>query len=289
MNADSSKVAFITGAAAGIGAGLSEYFFRKGYSLFLVDLDADALSLKADDLRKSGGLATQKIITHCADLVAEEGGQNFLMDVVNTFLGQFNRLDVLINNAGITHRSLALETSLSVTKKIMNLDFFVPVELTQLLMPILVKTGKAYEPTKIINLGSMAGWLPVLARSSYCAAKSALHQYFETFRTENSHQPVQVLMVYPSFLATDIEKNALNGNGESANHARSTVGVVHTVPWMIKKIDKALQTKKHRLFPDSLINLASIFYRLLPSLFLYFMERKFSSEFNIQNPKNENK
>lgn len=270
------KTALITGAADGLGWGLAKAFLEQGYHLFLIDRDANQLHTRQRILEKSKASDEQKVEILVADLLAADAMET----IVTAFNTQFSQLDVLINNAGITHRSLATDTSIDVTKRVMSLDYLVPVELTQRLLSPLEKAGNTSGKASIINLGSMAGWMPVLGRSGYCAAKSALHQYFETFRAENAHRPLHVLMVYPSFLATSIEENAMGADGQPAAHARSTTGKVHSVDWMVAKIMDAYQQKQERLFPNKPIMLASIFYRLWPSLFLKSMRRKFAAELN---------
>jgi len=279
---NSPPVALITGAAAGLGSGLARHFYDQGYQLFLVDRDSTALQQRLTELHQISNKnhGQQKVIGHCVDLISPYGDP--IAELVAVYKQHFTSLAVLVNNAGITHRSLALSTNINVTQRVMQLDFLVPVALTQQLMPMLLTFGRRSNlPATILNVGSMAGWMPVMARSSYCAAKSALHQYFETLRAELSQQPIHILMVYPSFLATDIEKNALSGDGRMAQHARSTIGVVHSVDWMVAKIAVALQKRRARLFPNRTIALASIVYRLFPSLFLRVMYRKFAQELNV--------
>lgn len=274
---NNEKVVLITGAANGLGWGLSKAFHNLGYSLFLVDWDQSALIVRLNHLHNQ---PKQRVETLAIDLLEDDASTT----VFEHFGSCFSQLNVLINNAGITHRSLAAETELAVTQKIMQLDYIVPVALTLKFAPLLKRTGSQNDPSRIINLGSMAGWMPVLGRSGYCAAKSALHQYFETFRAENTHRPIEILMVYPSFLATDIEKNALNGQGSKAAHARSTTGAIHSVDWMVERILTAYHKRQSRLFPNKSIALASLIYRLMPTLFLTMMKRKFSSELSSASP-----
>ena len=122
--------------------------------------------------------------------------------------------------------------------------------------------------------------MPVLGRAGYCAAKSALHQFFEVMRCEVKQHGVSILMVYPSFLDTPIEVNALGANGERATHARSLVGALGNAEDVAKAIVKAHQQGKKRLFPDKFTWVASVLYKLLPDVFLRSMSKKFSSELN---------
>ncbi|WP_067522732.1 SDR family NAD(P)-dependent oxidoreductase [Endozoicomonas ascidiicola] len=267
------KVALITGAANGLGWALSQQYWQAGYHLFMVDLDQDGLEGRQQELVVSGR-GDQTAIVCAIDLLQPDAIENIEKKVNQ----HFDQLHVLINNAGITHRSLAQKTHNDVVAKVMELDYLIPVKLTQQLLDTLQSSGNKKEPATIINIGSMAGWLPVMARAGYCAAKSALHQYFETLRAETSHLPVDILMIYPSFLATDIEKNALAGDGKPARHARSTIGNINSAEWMAEKIQKAHLSGRHRLFPDKTIMLASLLYRLLPGVYLKLMGRKFKSE-----------
>lgn len=269
-----TPVALITGAASGLGWGMAQHYHQQGYDLLLVDRDRPMLDNKKQALDGQQTTSQQRVVTLCIDLLSIDA----VGAVVDQLQQSFGRLSLLINNAGITHRSPADATDFSVTEKVMSLDFMVPVALTQRCLPLLQTQCDQHRPATIINLGSMAGWMPVMGRSSYCAAKGALHQYFETLRAEISHSGIHILMVYPSFLATDIEKNALSGNGQAAAHARSTVGKIHSVDWMIAKIASAHTRKQDRLFPNRIISLASLFYRLMPSLFLRMMRRRFSVE-----------
>ncbi|WP_419536373.1 SDR family NAD(P)-dependent oxidoreductase [Endozoicomonas sp.] len=271
-----APVALITGAANGLGWALSQQFWQAGYSLCLVDLDQQGLEARKAFLLEMSS-STQKIELCAVNLLESDA----IECIKGTLSRHFTSLDVLVNNAGITHRSLARETSIDVIEKVMALDFLVPVKLTQQLFEQLANSGSRKKPTTIINIGSMAGWMPVMARSGYCAAKSALHQYFETLRAETAHLPLNILMVYPSFLATDIEKNALAGNGQKATHARSTIGNIQSAEWMAKQIIHACHSGKSRLFPSKAILLASLFYRWFPGIYLRMMSRKFKSELSI--------
>lgn len=267
--------ALVTGAASGIGLALSNYLAGKGYDLYMVDVNADALNRQAAQLQMA--YPGQHLHAYTCDLSCPEA----ITDLIEQIKSDTNYLNVLVNNAGITHRSLAMQTDIVVTQKVMQVDFLAPVQLTHGLHTLLVAGVPKFNAT-VINVGSMAGWMPVMARSSYCAAKSALHQYFETLRAEWQDDNIGLLMVYPSFLATEIERNALSGTGRRASHARSTVGRVQTVEWLVARIDEALEKGAQRLFADRFINLASVLYRLCPRWYLRMMRRRFVTELDYR-------
>lgn len=258
------RVAVITGAASGLGLEMARQL-SADYRLFLIDLNKDQLQQHRRELPDA-----ELFVCDLSDPAAIE-------QLLQAIKRQQPDIALLINNAGITHRSLAEITRPEVSEKVMAVDYFAPVRLTQGLLPLLKQSR-----SKVVNIGSMAGWMPVLARAGYCAAKAALHQYFEVFRAEVRQYGISVLMVYPSFLDTPIEQNALGGDGGKTAHARSTVGKIRSATWMVRGIIQAIHSDRERLFPDRFTTLSSILYRLQPRLFLSLMSRQFAHELRVK-------
>lgn len=265
----SEKVFVVTGAAGGLGwATVEELASRYPARFALIDVNEEALRQRADELHERGVDAQ----IFCADLSSESA----VVELVNQLSAKYQRVDLLVNNAGITHRSLSSQTSNAVIRRVMAVDYHAPVELAQGLLPQLRAANGC-----VVNISSMAGWMPVLGRAGYCAAKSALHQYFETFREEVRDEGVRVLMVYPSFVATGIENNALSGDGGRAQHKQSTIGQVRSAPWMAGKIVDALAQGKERLFPRDKTLLGAYLYKLMPRLFMKQMVKNFRVELDV--------
>ncbi|UTA46876.1 SDR family NAD(P)-dependent oxidoreductase [Simiduia sp. 21SJ11W-1] len=261
MNASAKRVALVTGAASGLGWALCQQL-APHCRLLMTDINAQLLTERA---------ATLGARAQAADITTTEG-QAVLLGCLQSDFGQ---LDYLINCAGITHRSLAANTRPCVFRKVMAVDYQAPVELSLQCLPLLKQSRG-----KIVNISSMAGWMPVLARAGYCAAKSAMNQFFETLRCEIKRDGIRVLMVYPSFLDTPIETNALGGDGNKARHRRSMIGKMRSPEWMAVRIWAAMQTEQERLFPDGFTRMASLLYALAPAFFLKRMSQKFASELN---------
>lgn len=263
------NVVVITGAASGLGWALAQRFFTRGDRLVLVDCNADLLLQRESELNRRDQGGTARVQSFVLDLT-DAAALAALADALRLYSPQ---IDVLVNNAGITHRSPVIHTTPVVLHRVMHVDYHAVVNLTLALYPQIEAAQGS-----IINIGSMAGWMPVPGRAAYCAAKSALHQFFETFRAEVRARGVKVLMVYPSFLDTPIEKNALGADGKPATHGRSTVGQVRSAEWMAACIVSALEKKKERLFPDLFSAFAAILYRLWPTFFHRQIQRRFASE-----------
>lgn len=257
-------VTLITGAASGLGWAMAQHWYRAGHCLVLADIDADALLRRQKELGDDNRVHIVTVdVTHTADLER----------LVRETEATYGRLDLLVNNAGITHRSLAASTKPDVFRKVMAVDWQGPVELTQLALPLLERSKG-----QIVCIGSMAGWMPVPGRAGYCAAKSALTQFFEVLRLELEPKGIHLLMVYPSFLDTPIEQSALGADGNRATHARSTVGSMASADDIAQLIAKALVSRKPWLLPDRISRFGSLLWRIAPLLYLRVVRRKFAGD-----------
>ncbi len=257
--------ALITGAASGLGLALARVMFTRGYGVILVDRDSERLEAVVAGFARCD---PERVTGHALDLTDHQQLAGLLASIT-----ELDRLDVLVNNAGITHRSLAERTDPKVFRAVMAVDWQAPVELTLGCLPKLRASGGS-----IVNIGSMAGWMPVIGRAGYCSAKAALAQFFEVLRAECGAGGPHVLMVYPSFLSTPIERNALGFDGRPARHARSSVGRIRSAEWMAERIMVALARRRRRLFPDRFTLLSSLLWRIAPDLYLRLMSRRFASD-----------
>lgn len=255
--------ALITGAASGLGWALARLYHAQGYGLLLTDINASGLATRVAEL------GAERVVGLAGDITDATLHQQLLQ----TCRERFGRLDVLINNAGITHRSPTLQTDPAVFRKVMAVDYQAPVELTLSALPLLRQSRG-----QIIAIGSMAGWMPVLGRAGYCAAKSALGQFFEVLRAEVRRDGIGMLLVYPSFLDTPIDLNALGADGKPAGHARSTIGRIRGADWMAGQILQAQSQGRERLFPERSSWLASLLWRIAPGLYYRKMSARFAAE-----------
>ncbi len=256
-------VTLITGAANGLGWALARACYARGDQLMLSDIDDTSLAARCAELDFS------RVLTLAGDITATLTQQ----ELVEQCRQRFGRLDLLINNAGITHRSPATRTDPAVFRKVMAVDYQAPVELTLAALPLLRESRG-----RVVTIGSMAGWMPVLGRAGYCAAKGAVSQFFEVLRAEIALDGIHLLLVYPSFLDTSIERHALGADGRPAGHPRSTIGQVRSADWMAGQILLALSKRRERLFPDRGSRLASLLWRLWPAFYYRQMSRRFAGE-----------
>ncbi len=200
------QVVWITGASSGIGAALARAFARRGAKLILSARREERLRALADELARAGGLSRADIAVLPFDVTDETA----LPAVVDKAIAAFGRIDALINNAGISQRSLAWETDFPVYRRIMEVDFFAPARLTLLVLPHMRARGSGL----IVATSSVAGKVGVQLRTAYCAAKHAVMGFFDALRAELAGDGIRVATIVPGFIRTEIGRHALTGSGE---------------------------------------------------------------------------
>lgn len=193
------RVCWVTGASSGIGRALAEVLSAEGARLILSGRRADALAAVA---------AGRDALV----LPFEATDHEALPAVVERALGWAGQIDLLVNNAGISQRSPAEATQFEVYRRLMEVDVLGPIHLTQLVLPhMLARRGGHLAVT-----ASVAGKVGAPLRTGYCAAKHAVIGYFDALRAEVEGRGLKVSVIVPGFVATDIAKNALKGDGSTA-------------------------------------------------------------------------
>ncbi|TGN19741.1 SDR family oxidoreductase [Leptospira idonii] len=199
------KVVWVTGASSGMGEEMVKELAGKGAKVILSSRNREELSR----VQKEAGLSDQNSLILPLDLEKYET----LSKSVPAALKKWGKVDALINNGGISQRDLAENTSLSVTEKIMNVNFYGAIALTMALYPHFKENRSGI----IAVISSVAGKTGTRLRSSYSASKHALHGYFDSLRAESHAFGIQVSLICPGFVRTKISYNALVGSGKTHN------------------------------------------------------------------------
>ncbi len=199
------KIVWITGASAGIGEALALEFAREGAKLILSARRVDEL----ERVRKATGLPEDSVFVLPLDLAQHE----LIPNIVRTAITKFGRIDVLINNGGVSSRSSVEETELETYKRSMDINFFGAVVVTKAVLPTMQKQKSGH----IVAMSSVAGKIGTKRRSAYSAAKHALHGFFDSLRAEMYSHNICVTIACPGYIRTDISRNALTGDGKKFN------------------------------------------------------------------------
>ncbi len=249
------KVVLISGACAGIGRALALRFAHAGARLVLLDLEQQALDSLVQHLAEHH---TGEALGLCCDVADAEAVRH----AVTLAIDHFGGIDVLVNNAGVTHRSTFAETDLAVFQRVMAVNYFGALHCTHAALSSLIERRG-----QIIVMSSLSGFAPLLYRSAYNASKHALHGLFETLRYEIRGSGVNVMLVCPGFTATDLRKNALVGDGSRAPQPPLAMGKVASPQDVAEAIYHAALKRRRLLVLSNVDWRARVLARFFPRLF----------------------
>ncbi|MDP3314133.1 SDR family oxidoreductase [Lutibacter sp.] len=199
-----NKIVWITGASSGIGKSLALELSQKNVKLIISARNNEALIEVKNACKHPENI---KILT--LDL---EDYTNLSIKVEKA-LQLFGTIDILINNGGVSQRSFAIDTLISVDKRIMDINYLGTVALSKAILPHFIKNNKGH----FVVTTSIVGKIGTPLRSSYAASKHALHGFFDSLRAEVYKHNINVTLICPGFVQTDISLNALIGNGTAQN------------------------------------------------------------------------
>jgi len=197
-----SKVVWVTGASSGIGEALAVAFSHEGARVIISSRSPERLEPVKKIIESSGG-EVFVIPLDLTDLVSIRSAAEKVKQI-------FGSVDILVNNGGISQRSMVHETSLEVDRRIMEVDYFGAVALTKEMLPSMLEKKGGH----IVVVSSVMGKIGFPVRSAYAAAKHALHGFFETLWAEYHTSGIHVTMVCPGMVRTNISYHALEGNGK---------------------------------------------------------------------------
>ena len=263
------RVVAITGAAGGIGTALAIAMDRAGARLALLDRDLDGLQR----LEASRDWRRPPLVMACD--ITDETACKKCFDTVQS---HWEGIDVLINNAGLTHRSLFEETDVEVIRTVMDVNFFGAVHCTRAALP-----GLCQRRGCVVAISSVAGFAPLVGRTGYCASKHALEGFMGALRSEVSHLGVKVLVVCPAFTDTRLKQRALGADGERLQDGTRAVSGRMLQPHEVAdEIVRALREDRNRLLLPAVSKVSYVLSRFAPKLYQHLMLRSQRSEFPLE-------
>ena len=227
-----NKVVVITGASSGIGRALAMEFASKGAKLSLGARRIELLEVLKSELPGT------EILIQKTDVSVE--GDCFRL--MNETIIKFGRIDVLINNAGISMRAIFEEVDLSVIRQLMEVNFFGTVYCSKFALPYLIESKGS-----LVGVISIAGFVGLPGRTGYSASKFAIRGFLDTVRIENLKNGLHVLVAAPGFTTSEIRKMALTNHGSpqketprNENKMMSSEECAHHIVHAIKKRKREL-------------------------------------------------
>ena len=228
------KVIIITGASSGIGKALAEAYAARGAKVVLAARSHKEISNLADKLTKNGmeALAVPTDVTKESDC----------KKLMATTLEHFGRIDVLINNAGISMRAIFEDLHLDVIRNLMDVNFWGTVYCTKYALPYLLESKGS-----VVGVISIAGYIGLPGRTGYSASKYAVRGFLDSLRVENRKKGLHVLVAAPGFTGTNIRKKALNADGSFQGETPRDESKMMTSEDVAQRIIKAIEKRKRTL------------------------------------------
>lgn len=254
------KTVWVTGASSGIGEELCRQLDRAGARLILSSRNRQELERVRGELR-----GTDHIILPL-DLADSASFDEKVKEAVNAV----GRVDIIVHNGGVSQRSLVLETTLDVDRRLFDINFFGAVGLTKALLPQMLKQGGGH----IVVVSSVTGVYGTPYRSGYAASKHALHGFFDSLRAELHDKQVDVTLICPGFVHTNITRHALTGDGSALNQMdRGTSGGL-PVDYFVRRMLRAMARRKRQAHIGGRKEMFGIFMkRFFPGLFARFITK----------------
>lgn len=257
----SNKVIWITGASSGIGKSLAFHLSKEKTNKLILS------SRREDALNEVKALCSypEKVTVLPFDLA----DINNMPSVVSNAVKKIGNIDILVNNGGISQRSLIVETAIEVDKKLMEVDYLGTVALSKAILPHFIEKQSGH----FVVVSSLMGKFSSPYRSGYCGAKHALHGFFDALRMEHEKDGINVTMVCPGFVNTNVARNALTGSGKSQNNQDRATADGLSPEIFAQRMTRAISKKKFEVYIGKKEVLGVYLKRFFPKFLHYFVLR----------------
>ncbi len=230
-----NKIVVVTGASEGIGRALSMDLSKNGAKVVLAARNEDRLNGLKLEIEKTGGTA----LSVPTDVTQEEACKR----LIDTTIAEFGRIDILVNNAGRTMWTTFEDiTDLSIFEKIIQLNYLGCVYCTYHALPYIKKTKGL-----IVGVSSLAGLTGIPSRTAYSASKHAMFGFFDSLRIELRDSGVDVTMIAPDFVLSEIHRRAMDGSGKPLGKSPLQESKIMTAEKCASLIMDAMQNRKRTL------------------------------------------
>lgn len=245
------KVVLITGGSSGIGKACAERFGREGGRICITGRNAENLEATAEELRAKN----IEVLAVQGDVAKEED----CVRMINQTLNTYGRIDVLINNAGVSMRAFFLHLDLSVIRQLMEINFFGTVYCTKYALKQLLKYNGS-----VVGISSVAGYQGLPGRSGYSASKFAMEGFLSALRLENHNSGLHVMIVNPGYTESNVRNAALVADGSSQGSSPRDEKKMMTAEEVADHIYNGVKKRKKRVVLTSEGKLSYYLSKLLP-------------------------
>lgn len=259
------RVVLITGGTSGIGLALAIRIGKAGGRIAFTSRDAARCNSIEEKLQQSG--------IEAMGIVADAASENDQYRAVAETVNRFGRIDVLINNAGISMRALFRELDLNVFRRVMDINFYGTVYACKAALPWIIKSQGS-----IVGISSVAGFKGLPGRTGYSASKFAMEGFLEALEGELLKKKIHVLIACPGFTATSIRENALTRDGSQQQESPREEAKMMQPEEVAEAIVLAIQKRKRRIVLSREGKLSFWLNKFFPGFVLHKVYEKLAAE-----------
>ncbi|OCT61424.1 dehydrogenase/reductase SDR family member 7B isoform X2 [Xenopus laevis] len=271
-------VVVITGATSGLGKECAKVFYAAGAHLVLCGRDEERLKDLVQELNQMRLKSAQLHKPHMVifDLSDVEAVNSAAKEILHLT----GRVDILINNAGISYRGTILDTKVSVDRMVMDTNYFGPVALTKAFIPSMIKNRRGH----VVVISSVQGKISIPFRSAYSASKHATQAFFDCLRAEMSPHDIDVTVINPGYIKTNMSVNAVTGDGSSYGVMDKNTAEGRTPEDVAQTVLCAVGERRKELLVAGLVPTLAVYLRTLsPTIFFSLMSARAKKERKLKD------
>ena len=266
-----NKVCIITGASSGIGKALSYELAKQGNNVVLVARREELIKTISMDISNKYGIISLAIK---ADVSIESDCKVFISKTID----KFGKIDILINNAGISQRAMFADLQLDVIKRVMDVNYWGTVYASKYALPHILKTKGS-----IVAVTSISGMSPLPARTGYCSSKYAVHGFMDSLRIEHLKTGIHIMIAAPEYVASEVREHALLSDGkEQGKSPRNEKGML-SAENVARRIVKGIKKKRRTMLIGTkgkmAVGLARFTPKFMDKLTYYAIKKEDDSPF----------
>ncbi|XP_075686133.1 dehydrogenase/reductase SDR family member 7B isoform X3 [Rhinoderma darwinii] len=273
-----NAVVVITGATSGLGKECAKVFYNAGAQLVLCGRNEEGLKDLINELCRiqKGSIQLHKphmVIFDLSDVEAVTSAAQEILHLVG-------KVDILINNAGISYRGTILNTKVSVDRMIMDTNYFGPVTLTKALLPSMIKNKRGH----IVAISSVQGKISIPFRSAYSASKHATQAFFDCLRAEMVTHEIAVTVISPGYIQTKLSLNAVTDDGSKYGVMDKTTAEGRTPEEVAQIVLRAVGERSKDVLVAGLVPTFAVYLRALaPKIFFSVMAARAKKERKLKD------
>jgi len=260
------NVVIITGGSSGIGKACALAFAKRGCKVVITGRNGANLFNTAEEIRKATG----------AEILRVESDVSYQADckkIIDETMAEYGRIDILINNAGISMRALFNDTDISVIRQLMDTNFWGTVYCTKYALPEILKVKGS-----IVGVSSIAGFKGLPGRTGYSASKFAIYGFLESLRIENLRTGLHVMIACPGYTASNIRKTALDKDGKQQGESPLDENKLMTSEEVAEEILRGVLKRRKTLILTTQGKMVVFLNKIFPRLMDKMVFRKISKE-----------